>query len=238
MTVIQKRIDAFGVSQPEILKLGDDGILVRLPGFTDLSAAEKLVEKTGFLEFREVEKDSSGALVYLSNYISGNFTNFLDTKETGNRIFVGDEDTSGTAHLIAFLSKDASGLHLTDVNGNPVSTANLTKYSKSASWIVARGDSGTALTGALLADAQPTLSNATTGSQAQVTIKWNSTGSVIFDEIAKRLYNPTETYSLDHVLGIFLDNSLISAPQNPCPIVRRHRGYQWTFHHEIRNGTG
>jgi protein-export membrane protein SecD len=212
-TIIQKRIDAYGVTQPEILKLGEDGILVRLPGFTDIDAAEKLVEQTGFLEFREVERDTSGKLIYLSDYLSTNTTSFINTAETGSRLFVGGENSKGTSAPVAFLVKDVKGFRFTDMDGNTISSSNLTQYSQSPAWVPARGDDGTPLTGNLLADAQPGLDSSTLGSTPVVDIKWNSEGSVIFDQIAKRLYNPTETYSLEHVLGIFLDNALISDPQ-------------------------
>jgi protein-export membrane protein SecD len=216
MTVIQRRIDAYGVTEPEILKLGESGILVRLPGFTDIDAAEKLVEQTGFLEFREVERDTSGGLVYLSNYMSGNVTDFVDKKETGNRLFVGGQNSKGTSAPVAFLVKDEKGFRFTDMDGNPISNANLTQYSQSPSWIASRGDDGTPLTGDLLSDSQPGLSQATLGSQPVVNIKWDAKGTVIFDQIALRLHDPAGdngSYNLQYVMGIFLDNALISAPK-------------------------
>ena len=85
---IKKRIDSFGVTEPVIQQLGSDRILVELPGFTDIDAAKSLVEQTGFLEFREVEKKYDGSLVTLADYLSGNVTNFVDTGETANRVFV------------------------------------------------------------------------------------------------------------------------------------------------------
>jgi protein-export membrane protein SecD len=216
LITIQKRIDTYGVTEPIIQKLGEDRILVQLPGFTDIDAAKKLVEQTGFLDFREVERDASGGLVYLSNYLSGNITDLINTKETANRIFVGEEDQKGTSRPVAFLAKGANGLVFTDANGNPISSSNLTKYSQSPAWIPSRGDDGTPLTGDLLTDAQPTLSQATLSSQPVVDIKWNSEGSAIFDQIALRLHDPagdSGAYKLQYVLGIFLDNALISAPK-------------------------
>jgi preprotein translocase subunit SecF len=41
---IQKRIDTFGVTDSIIQRLGEDRVLVQLPGFTDIDAAKKLVE--------------------------------------------------------------------------------------------------------------------------------------------------------------------------------------------------
>jgi preprotein translocase subunit SecD len=69
LTTIQKRIDKYGVTEPVIQQLGDDRIVVQLPGFTDIDAAKSLVEQTGFLEFKEVELNSSGTPVYLSDYL-------------------------------------------------------------------------------------------------------------------------------------------------------------------------
>ncbi|MGD0794116.1 MAG: protein translocase subunit SecD [Dehalococcoidales bacterium] len=216
LLTVTKRIDTFGIVQPVVQRVGSNEIDVQLPGFTDKVAAQKLVEQTGFLEFRVVEKNSAGNVVYLSNYLSANATDFFDTKETGNRIFVGPEDSSGTSPAVTFLTKDTTGLHFTDPNGNPITTANLTKYSSSPSWIAARGDDGTSLTGALLSDAQPNLSNSTTGSQPVVNIKWNSEGEVIFNQMAARIYDPQGDQgppNLAHDLGIFLDSNLLSAPK-------------------------
>jgi protein-export membrane protein SecD len=213
---IQKRIETYGVTEPVIQSLGNDRILVQLPGFTDIDAAKNLVEQTGFLDFREVERDETGNLVYLSDYLSDNVTDFIDKKETGNRIFLGEEDKGGTNHPIAFLTRGTEGLLFTDVNGAPIATSNLTQYSQSPAWISSRGDDGTPLTGALLADAQPGISNSLSGAQPEVNIKWNAEGSIIFDQIAARLHDPAGdqgAYNYKYVLGIFLDNSLISAPK-------------------------
>ncbi|HTY81538.1 MAG TPA: protein translocase subunit SecD [Dehalococcoidales bacterium] len=218
LLTVTKRIDAFGVVQPLVQKVGSNEVDVQLPGYTDKAEAEKLVEQTGFLEFRVVEKDASGNPVYLSNYVTGNNTptNFIDTSETGSRVFVGNSDSSGTQPGVAILTKDSTGLHFTDINGNAISTANLTKYSSSPSWIVARGDDGTPLTGALLSDAQPNLSSTATGSQPVVDIKWNSQGTDIFNQIAARIFDPqgeSGPPNLTHDLGIFLDNNLLEAPK-------------------------
>jgi protein-export membrane protein SecD len=213
---IQKRIDTSGVTEPIIQKLGEDRILVQLPGFTDIDAAKKLVEQTGFLEFREVELNSAGNPVYLSDYLDSSQNDFFDQSETGDRLFVHDlSEEKDSGKPIAFLVKDETGqFKFTDVNGNPIDVETLRQGPTDVpSWIAARGDDGTPLTGAFLSDASPTLQQGVTGAQAEVNIKWNAVGSVIFDQIAKRLYNPQETYSLQHVLGIFLDYALISAPQ-------------------------
>jgi preprotein translocase subunit SecD len=211
---VKKRIETYGVTEPVIQKLGDDRLLVQLPGFTDIDEAKKLVEQTGFLEFREVEKNSSGAVVTLGDYLSENQTTFIDQKETDSRVFAATDVSGGKA--IAIMIKTETGFKFTDVNGNAVDIQTLQKNSTVSSWIPSKGTDGTPLTGDLLSDAQPTLSQGVTGSTPQISIKWNSEGAIIFDQIAARLYDPagdSGTYNLIHVLGIFLDNNLISAPK-------------------------
>ncbi len=209
---IERRIDTFGVTEPVVQQLGADRIMIQLPGFTDIEAAKSLVEQTGFLEFREVEKNSAGNLVLLSDYLSENVTNFIDAKDTSNRIFVNQQGEGNDLNkFIALLSKTDTGLVFTTSNGTAVDRASLKDYSTAPSWIPSRGDDGTPLTGSLLSDAQPNIAQNT--GEPEVNIKWNDEGAVIFDQIAIRLYNSEETYSLEHALGIFLDNNLLSAPQ-------------------------
>ena len=55
--VLRKRIDKFGVSQPNIQKLGESGqILVELPGAKDVDRIKKLLQSTAQLEFWETYK--------------------------------------------------------------------------------------------------------------------------------------------------------------------------------------
>jgi preprotein translocase subunit SecD len=215
-TIIQKRIDTLGVTEPIIQTLGDDRILIQLPGFTDIDEAKKQVEQVGFLEFRVAELNSSGVVVTLGDYLSDNVTDFFDVNETSPRLFVNNASTgSDFGVFIAFLSKVDGALTFTDKDGNPVDNATLQQYSSVASWIPARGDDGTPLTGNLLTDAQPALGG-TLGTTPEVNITWNSEGADIFNQIAARIYDPqgeAGAYSLVHALGIFLDNNLISAPK-------------------------
>ena len=60
LTVLRKRIDEFGVTEPVIQKVGDDRIVVELAGIRDPGRARAIVQKTAFLEFRIT--DESGAL--------------------------------------------------------------------------------------------------------------------------------------------------------------------------------
>lgn len=52
LTVLRKRIDEFGVSEPLIQKQGEDRIVVELAGVDDPGRARQIVQRSAFLEFR------------------------------------------------------------------------------------------------------------------------------------------------------------------------------------------
>src|SRR5918999_3703080 len=52
LTVLRKRIDEFGVTEPLIQKVGDDRIVVELAGIRDPARAKAIVQRSAFLEFR------------------------------------------------------------------------------------------------------------------------------------------------------------------------------------------
>ena len=49
--ILRTRIDRFGVTQPNIQKLGGGQILVELPGIKDVERAKKLLQSSAQLEF-------------------------------------------------------------------------------------------------------------------------------------------------------------------------------------------
>jgi protein-export membrane protein SecD len=216
ITTIQKRIDKYGVTEPVIQQLGDDRILIQLPGFTDIDAAKSLVEQTGFLEFREVELNDELQPVSLEYYLKQSQLQFADRGETGERIFVAavpNHEGQLENKTVAFLVKENDKMILTDASGNPADNTSLQEFTNSLSWIPARGTDGTPLSGDLLSDAAARIDQSGVVPQYVVSIQWNSEGSVIFDQIASKLYNSGEYGSPQRALGIFLDDSLLSAPQ-------------------------
>ena len=50
---IERRTNAFGVTEPSIQRLGDNRILIQLPGVEDVEEAKRLIGSTGKLEFKE-----------------------------------------------------------------------------------------------------------------------------------------------------------------------------------------
>ena len=59
LTVLRKRIDEFGVTEPLIQKQGDDRIVVELAGISDPARAKSVVQRSAFLEFRITDRSQA-----------------------------------------------------------------------------------------------------------------------------------------------------------------------------------
>jgi len=59
LTVLRKRIDEFGVTEPLIQKQGDQRIVVELAGISDPARAKQIVQKSAFLEFRITDRSEA-----------------------------------------------------------------------------------------------------------------------------------------------------------------------------------
>jgi SecD/SecF fusion protein len=58
LEIIRNRVDQLGVTEPEILKQGNDRIMVQLPGVIDRENAREIIGKTALLEFKLVREPS------------------------------------------------------------------------------------------------------------------------------------------------------------------------------------
>lgn len=56
LKVVRTRIDEFGVSEPIVQKVGNDRIIVELPGIDDRERAADIVQKAAFLQFQITDK--------------------------------------------------------------------------------------------------------------------------------------------------------------------------------------
>ena len=59
LTVLRKRIDEFGVTEPLIQKVGNERIVVELAGITDPARAKAIVQRSAFLEFKITDETSA-----------------------------------------------------------------------------------------------------------------------------------------------------------------------------------
>ncbi len=95
---LRNRIDKFGVTQPNIQSLGDNGrILVELPGAKDMERAKKLLESTAKLEFYET-------------HYAGDALNYLFQANEALRPLVGDEKEEAAVEKDSTLDDEVSDL--------------------------------------------------------------------------------------------------------------------------------
>jgi preprotein translocase subunit SecD len=220
---IRRRVDSFGVVEPVIRKLGGDSIDIQLPGI-GVEDALALVEKTAYLEFREIEMNGSNP-VTLGDYLSGNRTSFFETRDSGvegkvNRIFA-SQASGGTQTPVAFLEVRDGALVYLDVDGNPIDPATLQASSGAYSWMPGVGEitingvsTKVVLTGKYLTKALPDYpSQDNPAAEISVGIEWNANGTQLFNEIAQRIKAKAALDTPQRSLGIFLDNELIMSPQ-------------------------
>ena len=59
LTVVRERIDEFGVAEPLVQKVGEDRIIVELPGIDDPERAIEVVQKSAFLQFQIVDESNA-----------------------------------------------------------------------------------------------------------------------------------------------------------------------------------
>jgi protein-export membrane protein SecD len=91
--VIQNRIDQFGVAEPSIQTVGEDKIVVQLPGLRDFSRAKDLIGKTALLEFKLVATadETQRVIEQLDLWLSQNYQNYPFLNVLNDADFKDDE---------------------------------------------------------------------------------------------------------------------------------------------------
>ncbi len=105
--VLRKRIDQFGVTQPNIQRLGNSGrILVELPGVKDKQRATELITTTAQLEFWDVYKaEELGGFLNQANEV---LKDLVDTKPEAEEAEPQDEQDSTVDDLLGETSTDST----------------------------------------------------------------------------------------------------------------------------------
>lgn len=97
--IIRDRIDQFGVAEPSIQKLGENRIMVQLPGVSDYQAAENLIKQTAMLEFKVVAQQEDAKRIFdiIDANISANISQFpeLAKLEKMDKAIIPDSLDSG-----------------------------------------------------------------------------------------------------------------------------------------------
>ena len=111
--VLRKRIDKFGVTQPNIQRLGNSGrILVELPGAKDVDRVKNLLQSTAQLEFWETFKNEQ----LVSFLIQAN--EVAKTLQVEEKEMDATEDSEEST--IDDLLADVSAIDSTEVSANPL----------------------------------------------------------------------------------------------------------------------
>jgi len=181
IAVLQNRIDQYGVAEPVIQREGNDRVVVQLPGLEDPDAAVELIGKTAMLEFRPVLAATPAVprKPERQNYSSqAEYEAAVERWEEYRR-----QASMAEQELQKRLKEDPS-------------------------LIMARNEEGQAyllgpasVTGQHLVDAKVAFDNL---GRPVVTLKFNSQGARLFDEVTSN--------NIGRQVAIVLDGVVISAP--------------------------
>jgi len=114
--VIQNRIDQFGVAEPLIQRVGDNKIVVQLPGLRDFQRAKDLIGKTALLEFKLVATGDEQSKVInqmdiwlAQNYHNYKFLNVLDYTSHNPDLFASDSLEANSPQWFSNIFSDLVG---------------------------------------------------------------------------------------------------------------------------------
>ncbi|MFW0860240.1 MAG: protein translocase subunit SecD [Dehalococcoidia bacterium] len=65
IAVIERRIDGFGVREPLIEQMGENRLLVQIPGIEEIEEAKRLIGKTAWIRFKEQGLDEAGNRIWI-----------------------------------------------------------------------------------------------------------------------------------------------------------------------------
>ncbi|TDN84311.1 SecD/SecF fusion protein [Salegentibacter sp. 24] len=116
--VLRKRIDKFGVTQPNIQRLGNSGrILVELPGAKDINRVQSLLQSTAQLEFWHVYKNTAlGNFLAQANNV---LKDIVDKKSEETTTPTDTTATEGANDIDALLAESEDSTEVNTAN-NPL----------------------------------------------------------------------------------------------------------------------
>ncbi len=200
-SVISGRVNELGVSETSVQLLGQNQLLVELPGVSDPEQARRVLGETAQLEFRAQRQGTEDQLRVESRVLQGHQVELIELqlqREEASATFqtnAGDSEatTEGTTSNEAAVPEDLDAQIAAAQDDVRRSTEAIAALFEPA---LVTGES---LTNAL---AQPI----STSSAWEVQIQFDAQGAENFAEISRNVAGTGRS------IGIFLDNRLISAP--------------------------
>jgi preprotein translocase subunit SecD len=200
MLVVRKRIDKWGVAEVDVRKLGTDSIQISLPGEKDPERAKELIGTTAQLEFRIVEEHG--------DLFKDLYTNTPPDPSAGISLVTSRQDPDGNEPSTPYLAGTDKNKLLAYVAGKGgegkqvllhcVETPNNKSCLRYVTWLVqANGLSGENLVGA---DAY----NDPQTNNIVVSYEFNEQGGKLSEDLTGK--------NVGRLMGIVLDDNLLSAP--------------------------
>ncbi|MEB3311053.1 MAG: protein translocase subunit SecD [Snowella sp.] len=128
-TVIENRVNALGVSEPLVQTVGENKILVQLPGVTNPEQAERILGGTAQLEFRQQRQGTEGE--FQAEYsikrqleTQAAFLRKQNVEASKLAELIQSLDKSNQALLNLFESVDLTGQNLKDARPSPTQSGN------------------------------------------------------------------------------------------------------------------
>ncbi len=189
--VISDRVNELGVSETSVQQLGQNQLLIQLPGVSDPDQAKRVLGETAQLEFRAQLPNTDQQFLIENQILQQHQRELAALQQSGTPADEADQTPEATA--------------------TPTDTANLNQQLQAIQAAIKESNQAIAdlfappeLTGERLTDAfaRP-ISNS---NRWEVVIEFDAEGSRKFAEISRNIAGTGRS------IGIFLDNRLISAP--------------------------
>lgn len=113
LEIIRNRVDGLGVSEPLLQREGESGIVVQLPGYSDVKHAQDVISTTAQLQFRLVTSDrpadykKADGTIDTAKLPKG--VSYFQGKESGEEYLLTDPLLKGDALLDARVTTDSFG---------------------------------------------------------------------------------------------------------------------------------
>lgn len=195
--VIADRVNELGVSETSVQQLGQNQLLVQLPGVSDPEQAQRVLGETAQLEFRAQNPNTEQQLQIENQILQQHQRELAALQAAANQ---GDQ----TLLESATNNSEEEGANTADLDQQIQALQQAIRDSNNA---IRDLFADSNLTGEALTDAFARPENQS--NRWVVVIEFNSQGADQFAELTRNVAGTGRS------LGIFLDNRLISAPQVP-----------------------
>jgi preprotein translocase subunit SecD len=198
--VVSGRVNELGVSETSVQQLGQNQLLVQLPGVSDPEQAQRVLGETARLEFR-AQRPGTEQQFAIENQILQQHRLELEALQTGN---APNGDTPAPDPTAADAAPETDAVPETDAD-TADAVAALQQDIQESNAAIADLFAPAELTGDRLNDAYARPMGQA-GDRWEVVIEFNGEGGALFAALSRDIAGTGRS------IGIFLDDRLISAP--------------------------